>query len=348
MRTAADLTATNVGAALTAAGVVGVDPVEVIVEPLVAGHGFLGTLVRVRLTWPDRVAGPLSIVAKLPTSEPANEWIVQHFGYDRREAGVYRDLRPWEHAPAPRCLAQFWDDDAGRGCLLLDDLGELDTGDQLDGATDRQAHMVVDALAAWHAAWWDDPRLAELDWLPDASSAEVAGYGEIFDATWETCVERLEGAIADDVWQSALSARSRFESALTEFRSGPRTLVHGDARLDNTRFATDHAVLLDFQLATHSRGAYDVAFFCAGSLSIEARRRLEPDLLDRYLTGLHRRGVEAYSRSQLEHDYRLGHIVNLPNPVSALAVVAPGSERGAEFLRRNAIRGITATADHLG
>ncbi len=260
MRTPADLTATSIGAALTATGVVAADPLEATVEPLAAGDGFLGTLVRVHLTWADQIAGPSSIVAKLPTSDPRNEWIVQHFGYARREAGVYRDLRPWECAPAPRCLAHFWDDEAGGGCLMLEDLGELDTGDQLGGATDEQAHMVVDALSAWHGAWWDDPRLAELDWLPDASSAVVAGYGEIFDTTWQTCVERLEGALSDEVLQTALSARSQFDSSLAEFGSGPRTLVHGDARLDNTRFAHDHAVLLDFQLATRSRGAYDLAF----------------------------------------------------------------------------------------
>lgn len=348
MRKPSDLTATNIGDALTASGVVTDHPTGATVELLGAGVGLLGTLARVRLDWPDHVSGPASIVAKFPTSEPANEWIVQHFGYDRREAGVYRDLEPWEHAPAPRCLAQHWDDTTGRGWLLLDDLGHLGTGDQLSGATDREARLVVEALAAWHAAWWDDPHLGELDWLPDTSSAVVAGYGDIFDTTWAACVEKLGGAVDGRTLEAALEARGEFETALSEFGSAPRTLVHGDARLDNLRFGPDHAVLLDFQLATRSRGAYDLAFFCAGSLTTDDRRRLEPDLLDHYLAGLERAGVTDYHLPRLEHDYRLGHIVNLPNPVSALAVVAPGNERGAEFLRRNAIRGITATVDHLG
>ncbi len=330
-----------------AVGVCAEPPRSVAVEPLGEGVGLLGTLARILLEWGDRDDRlPASIVAKLPTSEPGNEWIVDHFGYDRREAGVYRDLRPWERAPAPRCLAQHWDDEAGRGWLLLEDLSELTTGDQLEGATDDEAALVVDTLASWHAAFWDDPRLADLRWLPDATSDVVAGYGGIFDTTWPTCVERLDGALSDAVLAAAVELRALFESALTEFASTPRTLVHGDARLDNVRFGTDQAVLLDFQLATHSRGAYDLAFFCAGSLSTESRRRLEPDLLERYHHGLTRGGVRDYDRAQLDRDYRLGHIVNLPNPVSALAVVAPGNERGAEFLRRNAIRGITAAVDH--
>ncbi len=348
MRTLQDLTAARIGEALVAAGVTRTHPDQSSVEPIGAGTGLLGTLARVQLTWPTGESGPSSIVAKLPTTDPANEWIVQHFGYDRREAGVYRDLRPWERASAPRCLAQEWDDDAGRGWLLLSDLSELSTGDQLEGATDEEALAVVNALAEWHAAWWDDPGLATYPWLPDTNSPVVAGYGSIFDNTWDACVERLAGALPDSVLVAAELARNEFEASLAEFGSGPRTLVHGDCRLDNVRFRGHEAVLLDFQLATLSRGAYDVAFFCAGSLETENRRRLETDLLDTYLSSLKRCGVDGYERHQLEHDYRLGHIINLPNPVSALAVVTPGSERGAEFLRLNAIRGITATVDHLG
>ena len=109
---------------------------------------------------------------------------------------------------------------------------------------------------------------------------------------------------------------------------------------------SDHAALLDFQLAAHGRGVYDVAFFCAGSLRTDDRRRLEPQLLDRYRETLAEAGIEV-DPDQLWRDYRLGHMLNLPNPVSAIAVVTPADERGAEFLRRNARRGLAAVADHV-
>lgn len=342
----ADLQATRIGAALREAGVVDVDPATAEVARIDDGSGFLGTLARVRLTWPDPGDGPASIVAKLPTTVEANREIVDRFGYDRREAGVYRDLRPWEHAPTPRALAQGWDDDAGRGWLLLDDHGDLVPGDGLAGARDEEAFATVDALAAWHAAWWNDPRLATLDWLPASTHPVVAGYGQIFDLTWEMCVDRL-GGVDDHIAAAASAARPLFDRAVEAFAGGDRTLVHGDARLDNLRFGADGAILLDFQLAAHGRGVYDLAFFCAGSLETDDRRRLEPALLERYHAGLAGRGATT-DLDALWHDYRLGHMLNMPNPVSALAVVAPTDERGAAFLRRNAERGLAAVADHVG
>jgi hypothetical protein len=90
-----------------------------------------------------------------------------------------------------------------------------------------------------------------------------------------------------------------------------------------------------------------VAFFCAGSLDTESRRRLEPELLEIYRSTLADHGIPV-DDTALWRDYRLGHMLNLPNPVSALAVVAPADERGARFLRRNAERGLAAVADHVG
>ena len=42
-------------------------------EPIGTGVGLLGTLARCTLTWPAGVDGPTSMVAKLPTTDPANQ-----------------------------------------------------------------------------------------------------------------------------------------------------------------------------------------------------------------------------------------------------------------------------------
>ena len=345
-----DLLPDRLGAALVDSGAATGLVVDARVESIDDAAGFLGTLARVHLTWQGG-NGPSSVIAKLPTSIPGNQAIVDHFGYDRREAGVYRDLRPWERTSSPRALAQEWNDATGRGWLLLEDLRDYEGGDAITGATDAQALATVTALAEWHAAFWNDPRLSELRWLPDSTDPSVAGYGRIFDLTWDTCVDRL-GDVTDDTADAAKAGRERFDQAVREFAEGDRTLVHGDARLDNVRFDKTPsrgrgAVLLDFQLAAHGRGIYDVAFFCAGSLRSEDRRRLEPELIERYRTTLAGAGIEV-PVDVLWRDYRLGHMMNLPNPVSALAVVTPTDERGAEFLRRNAERGLCAVADHVG
>jgi aminoglycoside phosphotransferase (APT) family kinase protein len=340
-----DLRADRLGTALVDSGAATGRVVDARVDTAEDGGGFLGTIARVHLTW-DGGHGPASIIAKLPTRIPANQEIVDRFGYDRREAGVYRDLRPWERTSTPRALAQGWDDTTGRGWLLLEDLHDHEAGDGVAGATDAQAFATVTALAEWHAAFWNDPRLADLPWLPDSTDPVVGGYGQIFDLTWDMCVDRL-GGVTPDLDDAAHQARTWFDHAIREFAGGDRTLVHGDARLDNFLFGPGgSAMLLDFQLAAHGRGIYDVAFFCAGSLRTDDRRRLEPELIEHYRTTLSDAGIEVPAET-LWRDYRLGHMMNLPNPVSALAVVTPTDERGAEFLRRNAERGLAAVADHV-
>ena len=346
MRTLDDLTPAAIGAALRPHD--RAQPVAVRVDPIGTGVGLLGTLARVHLDWPEGIAGPSSVVAKLPTDDPANQAIVDRFGYDRREAGVYRELLPRADVRAPRCLACDWDDHAGRGWLLLEDLSELSTGDQVRGASDHEVLAVVDALASWHIAWWNDPTLAERAWLPGSRDPVVAGYGELFDLTWPMCAAALDDELDAATVAAAMAARARFDEAVDTFAGRPLTLVHGDARLDNVRFADDGAVLLDFQLAARGRGAYDLAFFCAGSIATADRRRLEPAILDRYLGALRAAGVDDYDATQLRTDYVLGHALNLPNPVTALVAVTPGDARGAEMLRRNATRALAAAVDHFG
>jgi aminoglycoside phosphotransferase (APT) family kinase protein len=343
-RDLADLQADALTEVLVAAGEASGHVSDATVEAIDDAAGFLGTIARVRLKWSGG-EGPASVVAKLPTTIPANQDIVDQFGYDQREAGVYRDLRPWTHTSAPRALAQGWDDATSRGWLLLEDLSHLTAGDGVEGATDAQAFAVVAALAQWHAAYWNDDRLGRFRWLPDTRHPAVAGYGMILDMTWDMCVDRL-GGVSSEIAEAVALARPWFDRAIEEFASGDRTLVHGDARLDNLRFSSTEAVLLDFQLATHSRGVYDVAFFAAGSLTTNNRRRLEPALLERYRDELAVGGVDV-ELDELWRDYRLGHMLNLPNPVSAIAVVTPADERGAEFLRRNVERGLNAVADHV-
>ncbi|MEZ5166188.1 MAG: phosphotransferase [Acidimicrobiales bacterium] len=315
-------------------------------EPLGAA-GFLSTLARIALlacghhhrgpcrSWPSCRTQNVQNRRSSPVSDTT------------AEAGVSRDLRPWERAPAVRTIAQGTDPGTGDLWLLLEDLEDHRAADGAEGASDPDAFATVSALARWHAAWWNDERLTSLDWLPATPDPLISGYGQIFDWTWEMCVDRL-GGVDPEVAASARAGRTWFDTAVREFAAGDRTLVHGDARLDNVLFAPEgDAVLIDFQLASHGRGAYDLAFFCAGSLRTADRRRLEPALLDHYRTTLAERGV-AVRLDELWRDYRLGLMLNLPHPVSALAAVTPADERGARFLRRNAQRGLAAVADHVG
>ena len=315
-----------------------VEPVHV--EPLGDGVGLLATLTRVEL------ADGRRLVVKQPSTDATNHHIARYFGYYAREAGVYHSLLPRDGIVTPHCHAVV--DGASGPSLILDDLAGYQPGDQLVGATARQALAAVDLLARIHAAFWNDPVLAVCDWLPGPTDEVIAGYRRLFALTWDEFRARMAREIQDDQLAAAEEAIAQFDAVCSHFANAPRTLVHGDFRLDNLLFAPDgRAAALDWQLAAWGRGIYDLALFLAGSVEPDLRRALEPALIERYHANLVAAGIDDYPLAACWRDYRLGHVLNLPNPVTALVAVSGGNERGVAMLRANARRALAAVADHL-
>ncbi len=311
------------------------------VEDLGAGVGLLGSVARVHRLGAS--LGPSSVIVKLPSVEPANRAIVRAFGYDVRETGFYRELAPGVDVPAPRCLAAV--EGADGPVLVLEDLAGHERPDQLRGADAAQALRVAGLAARIHAAYWEDTRLTAA-WLPGPDDPRIAGYGGLFAQCWETAAAVV--AASHEERQAAQAAITRFDGVVRRFAQAPRTLVHGDLRLDNVLLGTgpEEDAAVDWQLAARGRGAYDLAFFASGSLEPELRRDVERDLVARWHAGLVAAGVRSYGAEDAWLDYRLGLVQNLPNPVTAIVAVRPGNQRGRALLEVNLRRALGAVRDH--
>jgi aminoglycoside/choline kinase family phosphotransferase len=330
-------------AATAVRAVLGVDVRVTAAEPLGDGVGLLSSIVRLHLADGRRV------IVKAPARDPRARAIASRFGYYAREAGTYESLLPRPAVRAPRCHGVL--DGPDGPTLVLDDLGDLRSGDQLAGASERDAFAAADLLAALHASFWNDPLLAACSWLPGPTDPVIAGYGTLFELTWDAFRDRVHAAVPGDHLAAAERAIAHFDTAIARFTDAPRTLLHGDFRADNLLFddrgdGSPEAWAIDWQLAAWGRGAYDLALFCAGSLETDVRRRIEADLIAAYHRALVTHGVTAYSLEDCRRDYRLGHVLNLPNPVTALVAVPAATDRGRRMLEANARRALAAVADH--
>jgi aminoglycoside phosphotransferase (APT) family kinase protein len=306
-------------------------------EPV--GEGLLTTVIRVTLRWDDDNAEPKTVIVKLPSALETNRGINQQFGYDRREVGTYRHLSAHMGSQAPRChYAALGDLGA---CIVLQDLVDHRVADQLRGATEAENDAVATAAAAVHAASWNAIDLTTHDFLPGPLSPEVAGYGELFTMTWQIFTTMIGDHISKAQADRALGAMETFDEVLADFASTPNTLVHGDLRLDNVLFDTQarRAVLVDWQLAARGRGAYDLAFYTAGSVEPTSISVAE-HTIDVYHDQLCANGVTGYSRSQAWVDFCAGHVMNLPNPVTALVAVQTTTSRAHDLLITNARRAL--------
>jgi hypothetical protein len=236
---------------------------------------------------------------------------------------------------------------------VLEDLGHLSARDQLAACSPEEARDVLGRIARVHGAWWESERLdSHREWLPGPDSAyfDVIRHGYVDYAG-------RPGELADHVpsWvvELAQDIAGRYE-VMFDRGAGrhPHTLLHGDFRLDNMLFGGPGSarpfVLLDWQLVMSLNPMFEVMYFCAGSLTVDVRRRHEPSLIEHYHASLRAAGVEGYTLDQCWADYRraslgmLGYLVPLMGEVQLDHL----NDRGRTMMLTLADRYAQAIGDH--
>ena len=339
---------------------------NVTVTEIGAGRGFIGQTLRVAIDYDQPAPGaPASLVAKLPTAfdyDPTYAQIIALLYTN--EIQFYRDLA----ADCPiRVPISYWhgmNPEQGRYCLLLEDMGSLSMRDQLTSCDDDTARMVVRSLADIHARWWENPELKQKEWIspPELQAMLITG---IYEMAWANFAERLGSKLDPRFMPIGERLRQQLPQLVLEGAASASTLAHGDYRIENFMFgelgAADELVVLDWQTNGRGSGLRDLAYFTSQSLSIEARRRLEEELLRIYYDRLGEKGVTGYSFEQCLTDYKRGLLIGMYIPVNgvhalvtaiapedpaALEVFQKVMEAGEALVAMIAERGIAAIVDN--
>jgi len=299
------------------------------IEPMGEGVGFAGSIYRVRLTPAGAESdAPQTAIWKIASTHPPTHGLLMATGAYEREAAFYFALS--SRVPSA-CRPYFsaYDAEAGALCILMEDLGELDAGDQVGGCSPAQARAAIDGMAALHAEFWSE----ELPGVPrhDHAADEVA---QMHAVSWRQM--RLAGLrglhmppelldAADPIAPNVVAIKQRLGES-------PITLQHGDMRLDNMLFEPDGSVrLIDWQVLRAGRGAYDVAYFLATSLPTELRRGWQSELVSGYVDALKARGVAGYDEETCIEDIRwsLLDLVTFTGIIGATLDL--GQERGLQL-----------------
>lgn len=319
-------------------------------EPVGQGVGLLCHLARLTLDYDgDAPDAPRSLVAKVPTSEAQTRQMVALFRFYEREVSFYRDLGPRVEMNTPRCYYGAYEAAGDEFVLLLEDLAAKRLGDQLAACSLDDANVIVTELAKLHAGWWQSPRLAELEWMPAAGDPVNKAGLALYPMAWPLFMEKLGHSLPASILATGEKLGAGANDILDRFSSGPTTICHGDARMDNFFFPTrpedPPLTTIDWQISIRAAGTYDIGYFITQSMDTEVRRAHEMDILKMYHALLTAGGVRDYSFDQMLEDYRWTVLFCFAYPVMGGGLGDLSNERGLQLATAMMNRSASAITD---
>ena len=318
-------------------------------ETIAEGRGFMSRLFRLRLDYDSDSDGqPVSVIAKLPSADPLLRTVFDRLGQNRREVRFYQEMASISNLQVPRCYHCGMDPATGDTVLLLEDMGRARQGDSVAGCSMDEARFCIGQLAGFHASWWDSPLLDRLHWMP-LKDGEAGAYQEMYAGAWSSLLEKAGGGMPQGLRLLGDRLAPEVHGIKARLAGPPRTIVHGDYRLDNCFFSTTagirSVVVFDWEFCGRGRGAYDVATFISEAFPPQRRREEELGLLGEYHAILESNGVRGYTFEECLDDYRFSMLEILVFWIITGGYCNYQGERAAAYLRNTLERLDAAVSD---
>ena len=250
---------------------------------------------------------PPSVVVKVPSQSESSRAASRITRCYELETGFYTHVRSLVGVSAPNCLHVWFDAPSDDFVLVLEDIVSGKQGDQLSGASVEQARAAVDELVLLHAPLWNSPQLNTLSWMPRHTMESSQGTRDLLRSVFARFTSRFESRVGAEVLELGAQLVANIDGYDRAFPNN-ETIVHRDFRLDNLLFTeTSHGTqvkVVDWQTASISSGATDLAYFIGASFAPEQRRLVENELVHRYHDGLTQSGI-SMSWTEVWDQYRL-------------------------------------------
>lgn len=271
------------------------------------GNGLIGDSAMFSLTYdgpaPD---APRSLVGKFASKDAPSSAAAIRLMLYQREVAFYREIAPIIGTRTPRTYFTGFDERNHDFTVLMEDLMPSRGGNQITGCSVADCAVAVREIAALHAPRWGSPEIEATPWLR-AREANIPRHAEMLPAIAAAFLEQY-GAHIGEADRSLIERFVPCFGGIASDRSAPRTLVHGDFRLDNVMFdvhgEAGTMATLDWQTICVDAGLLDVAFFIGGALGIDERRAHEQALVRGYFEVVCELGVRGYGWEACWRDYR--------------------------------------------
>ena len=356
-RDAEEVTARWMQQALTAGGASDLPPVrEIAWEEIGSGVGFMGTILRCQLRYDEPKTpaeqnrrAPTTVIVKLPSPLAKNRRLGQRLGLHKRGYDFYRLIASQAPVRSPALLYGDYEAGSDRFVLVLEDLRDWQTVSHFDGASAEQTRHVIRAIARLHGTYWNRTDQPPLNTFTDSFSARRRMLIQlVYVANLAPTLERFGRFFSDDMRHLAETYASRIDSQIVRVAAGPKTLSHGDFRLDNVFFAADggdEIAIIDWQVSGLRSPLFDVAYFLVGSVTTEVRRQIEREVLEEYTGIIGEMGVQGFTFEECWRLYREHSLANLLVMVLACGGLALKDESRRQVVEVGLQRVLAAVED---
>ena len=295
---------------------------------------------------------PRTLVAKLHAPDEPLRAKIRPFTPDKSEILFYQQLADEVPLRTPHCYYSAMNVADGKYVRILEDLAPAKVGDQIRGSTAKEAALALRAIAGFHAHWWNSERIKEFDWLTSVTtdSDSVSRYIlNQYREAFPIFVDKT-GALLTDAVKIFGEQLPEKLTGKSQFGKPPKTLVHGDFRLENVFFGASLGepgfAVIDWQDISHGEGVSDVAWFIGGCLQVTSKRQVEEQqLLKIYHETLKTNGVNRYTFEACWEDYRLAMSRYFVQAVLMVASLNPEDDRENKLAQAVAERFIAAITD---
>ncbi|QDU07355.1 oxidoreductase family protein [Gimesia aquarii] len=306
--------------------------VRIKTRPLGSGIGFLSTITHVSLEYDHpEPTGPTSLVVKLQLSSGALRELSEDVHAFEREIRFYRDVPPLAPIRLPRCY--FAAIGSPSSVLVMEDLTFATPCDQVKGLHAAEVIQIARLIGRLQGKFWNNDTLASLTWMPTTNRQ----FWVNFDSLWDRFLQDFDGSIESSALQVGERLRGQSEWLENETDRRPRTLVHSDLKADNILLGPsgtpESILILDWQLAIRSMGAFDVARLMGGSELPDERHDHQLDVLRAWYEEVRQSDVD-YGWEEAVNDLRLGGLQMVCWAIQFYASVADLEGRPRELVTR--------------
>lgn len=261
------------------------------------GTGQMARCLRLQLAYDRPGAGPASVIAKIPSLDPASRAAAAALRLYEVEVNFYRELLGDLAVRTPAVLHAGLDVAETDFLLLMEDVAPAHQGDQLAGCRPDEAAAAVRQLAGLHAPLWGHRRLERLEWLHRNTEEKKGDLPALVRMLYPGFVERYADRLDPEV--HALADRLIADlDTFVSVRPGPWTVTHGDFRLDNLLFEDGGdgggvgVYVVDWQTSVLGPGVSDLSYFLGSAFPAEQRRAHEEELVRLYQGHMAAAGVD--------------------------------------------------------